>query len=63
LEYFDYTGSLTTLSEVVEYYDRGGNANPNLDEDLRPLHLTTEEKRALVGFLHSLSGNVRKGKW
>jgi cytochrome c peroxidase len=47
---------------VVDYYDRGGNANPNLDEDLRPLHLTGEEKSALVEFLRSLSGDVREGK-
>jgi len=57
-----HDGSLKTLEEVVDYYDRGGNANPNLDEDLHPLHLTTEEKMALVEFLRSLSGTVREGK-
>jgi len=57
-----HDGSLKTLEDVVDYYDRGGNANPNLDEDLRPLHLTAEEKRDLLAFLRSLSGNVREGK-
>ena len=57
-----HDGSLKTLEEVVDYYDRGGNANPNLDEDLRPLHLTPEEKTALVEFLRSLSGSIREGK-
>ncbi len=57
-----HDGSLATLEEVVEYYDRGGNQNPALDEDLRPLHLTAEEKQALVAFLHTLSGSVREGK-
>ena len=57
-----HDGSLKTLEDVVDYYDRGGNANPNLDEDLRPLHLTAEEKSALVAFLRSLSGNIREGK-
>ena len=56
-----HDGSLKTLEDVADYYDRGGNANPNLDEDLRPLHLTAEEKSALIAFLHSLSGNVREG--
>jgi len=57
-----HDGSLKTLEEVVDYYDRGGNANPNLDEDLHPLHLTAEEKSVLVEFLRSLSGTVREGK-
>ena len=56
-----HDGSLTTLDDVVEYYDRGGNANPGLDEDLRPLRLTAEEKRALVAFLKALSGTIREG--
>jgi cytochrome c peroxidase len=57
-----HDGSLNTLEEVVDYYDRGGNANPNLDQDLHPLHLTTGEKSALVEFLRSLSGTVHEGK-
>jgi cytochrome c peroxidase len=57
-----HDGSLKTLEDVVDYYDRGGNANPSLDEDLRPLHLTAEEKSSLVTFLRSLSGNIREGK-
>ena len=57
-----HDGSLATLEDVVDYYDRGGNANPGLDEDLRPLHLIAEERGALVAFLRSLSGSVREGK-
>ncbi len=56
-----HDGNLATLEDVVEYYDRGGNRNPNLDPDIRPLHLTAEEKRALVAFLRTLSGTVREG--
>ncbi|MBK5290404.1 MAG: c-type cytochrome [Acidobacteriia bacterium] len=51
-----HDGSLKTLQEVVEYYDRGGNQNPHLDAELRPLRLTSEEKAALIEFLRSLSG-------
>src|SRR5438477_12613992 len=57
-----HDGSLATLEDVVSYYDRGGNPNPGLDEELRPLHLTAEEQRALVSFLKSLSGTIREGK-
>ncbi len=56
-----HDGSLATLEDVVEYYDKGGNPNPGLDADLRPLHLTGEERQALVVFLRSLAGNVQEG--
>jgi cytochrome c peroxidase len=56
-----HDGSIATLEEVVEYYDRGGNRNPGLDSAIRPLHLTAEEKRALASFLNSLSGVIQDG--
>ena len=46
-----HDGSLKTLAEVVEHYDKGGHANPWLDEELFPLKLTAAEKGALVRFL------------
>ena len=52
-----HDGSLATLEDVVEFYDNGGRANPNLDADIRPLRLTTEEKRALAALLRALSGS------
>jgi cytochrome c peroxidase len=51
-----HDGSRVTLAEVVDYYDKGGNANPGLDLELRPLRLTDGEKHALVTFLESLNG-------
>ena len=56
-----HDGTLATLDDVVEEYDRGGKRNPRLDPEIRPLHLTPEEKRALVVFLRALSGRVREG--
>jgi cytochrome c peroxidase len=52
-----HDGSLATLREVIEFYDRGGVENPGKDALLRPLNLTAEEKQALVGFLLSLTGD------
>ena len=46
---------LATLPDVVEHYNRGGIPNPHLDNELRPLHLTPEEKQDIVAFLASLS--------
>ena len=54
-----HDGSLATLDEVVNFYDEGGRANPNLDVDVRPLRLTQEERRALLAFLRALTGDRR----
>ena len=50
-----HDGSLATLEDVIDYYDRGGNRNQYLDAELHPLHLSMEERRDLVLFLRSLS--------
>jgi cytochrome c peroxidase len=54
-----HDGSIDTIEAVIDFYDRGGNPNPYLDENIVPLHLSTFEKRALAAFLRSLSGTVR----
>jgi cytochrome c peroxidase len=56
-----HDGSLQTLEEVVDFYSGGGRSNPAQDPEIRPLKLTSAEKRALVAFLKSLSGTVREG--
>jgi cytochrome c peroxidase len=54
-----HDGSEGTLTEVIEFYDRGGNANPNLSKEMRPLKLSAQEKRDLVAFLEALTGDVQ----
>lgn len=51
-----HDGSIRTLDGVVDLYDRGGIPNRNLDNRIRPLHLSAEQKRDLVAFLQALSG-------
>jgi len=51
-----HDGSLKTLEKVVDYYDKGGLKNRNLDEKIKPLHLTTRDKQDLAAFLHALDG-------
>jgi cytochrome c peroxidase len=46
-----HDGSLKTLEDVIEYYDKGGHPNPQLDEEIFPLKLTAEQKADLVTFL------------
>ena len=46
-----HDGSRATLEDVIEYYDKGGIANPQLDEEMRPLKLSAQEKSDLISFL------------
>ena len=55
-------GSIGTLEEVIDFYDRGGSRNPTLDPRLRALHLTARDKLDLVAFLKSLSGDISHGQ-
>jgi len=57
-----HDGSLATLDDVVEFYDRGGIPNPGLDRHIRPLDLLSEDRAALVAFLRALNGSVREGR-
>lgn len=51
-----HDGRLKTLEEVVDYYDKGGIPNQNLDANIKKLNLTEQEKKDLVAFLKALSG-------
>lgn len=50
-----HDGSMATLEEVVEFYNRGGGQNPNLDPAMEPLQLSGEDRHDLVAFLRALS--------
>jgi cytochrome c peroxidase len=53
-----HNGLEKTLMDVVEYYDKGGIMNANLDPLMLPLQLTQREKEDLVAFLEALTGTV-----
>lgn len=51
-----HDGSVKTLEDVVEFYNRGGATNdPELSPLIRPLNLSADERRYLVQFLRALS--------
>ena len=52
-----HNGSLASLEAVVEFYNRGGVVNENLDSLIKPLNLNAQEKKDLIAFLNSLTGN------
>ena len=50
-----HDGSLGTLEEVVQFYNRGGDHKEQISELIKPLELSDEEVRDLVAFLASLN--------
>ena len=51
-----HDGSLATLRDVVEFYNRGGARSSNLSGRIRPIGLSPRDIDALVAFLETLSG-------
>ncbi|MGB0839441.1 MAG: cytochrome-c peroxidase [Chitinophagales bacterium] len=50
-----HDGSMTSLSEVVEHYVRGGANHPHKNEVIQGFALTENEKNDLIAFLESLT--------
>jgi len=51
-----HDGSVATLEEVVEWYDKGGHPHANLSDRIRPLKLSAQEKADLVEFMKACTG-------
>ncbi|CAM5479485.1 Cytochrome c551 peroxidase OS=Afipia felis OX=1035 GN=ccp PE=4 SV=1 [Afipia felis] len=50
-----HDGSVATLEDVIELYNRGGIDRPSRSPSIRPLSLTAGEKAELIAFLKTLS--------
>jgi cytochrome c peroxidase len=57
-----HDGSLKTLMDVVEHYNKGGDTPGvgTVSPLIKPLNLSQTEKEDLVAFLHALSGPLQK---
>lgn len=53
-----HDGSLTTLREVVQFYNQGGKRREGIDPQMHPLQLTDAEMDDLLAFLESLTDPV-----
>jgi len=51
-----HDGSLPTLADVIDLYDRGGIDRPSRDEAIHQLNLRPSEKADLIAFLQTLDG-------
>jgi len=57
-----HDGSLPTLWDVMDHYNKGGEANPFLDGGMEPLALSEEEIGQVVAFLFALSDDRLAGE-
>ena len=53
-----HDGSVKTLRAVVDFYVGGGTSNPELDKEIKELHLSGKEREDLVAFLEALTGDM-----
>ncbi|MEO1991734.1 MAG: cytochrome c peroxidase [Pirellulales bacterium] len=51
-----HDGSVATLEEVVEWYDKGGHPNAHLSDKIRPLKLSEQDQVDLVEFMKACTG-------
>jgi cytochrome c peroxidase len=57
--YFMHDGSLTSLRQVLDYYNRGGNRGAgNLDGRIQPLLLIEGEIKDMLAFLDTLNSRI-----
>jgi hypothetical protein len=59
-------GQAATLADVIDFYDRGGDPDGTFlggPKEIRPLHLSKEEKEWLKEFLKTLTGEPVPGRY
>ncbi|MGH7205377.1 MAG: cytochrome-c peroxidase [Nitrospiraceae bacterium] len=54
-----HTGGFKTLEEVMEFYNKGGELVTGKDAFMTALNLTDQEKKDLVEFMNSLTGELK----
>ncbi|WP_024511853.1 cytochrome c peroxidase [Bradyrhizobium sp. ARR65] len=52
-----HNGSVATLADVIDLYDKGGIDRPSRSLSIKPLSLTASEKSDLVAFLQTLTAS------
>jgi cytochrome c peroxidase len=51
-----HNGSMMTMNEVLEHYEKGGEIRPSLSPEMKPVKLSKKERDDLLAFLETLSG-------
>lgn len=50
-----HDGSIHNLEQVIQHYNKGGQAHKHKSPLIRPLHLTSKEQKDLLAFLEALT--------
>ena len=53
-----HDGSVATLEDVIELYNKGGIERPSRSPDIKPLSLSAGEKKDLIAFLQTLTATA-----
>ena len=53
-----HDGSVATLEEVVEWYDKGGHPHKHLSTKIKPLNLNDQEETDLVEFMKACTSQT-----
>lgn len=51
-----HNGSMKTMEEVLDHYEKGGESRPSLSPEMKPVKLSRREKDDLLAFLETLAG-------
>ena len=55
-----HDGSIKTLEEVIDWYDKGGHPNDHLDPKVKKLNLSKQDKADLLAFMQACTGDFPK---
>ena len=55
-----HDGSIATLKDVLEFYNKGCQHNPTIDPGIEPLNLTEQDQDDIIEFLKSLNGRFEE---
>ncbi len=50
-----HDGRFSTIEEVIQHYNKGGQYAENVDPNVRPLHLSDKDQQDLIAFLQTLT--------
>lgn len=51
-----HDGSMMTLEEVIDHYEKGGTKRPSLSPEMKPVVLNKQERNDLMAYLRTLQG-------
>ena len=51
-----HDGSMKSMDEVIEHYEKGGKSRPSLSPEMKRIKLSKQEREDLLAYLGTLRG-------